>query len=44
VVAHRLSTVITADIIVALDKGRVVEVGSHSELMAKKGLYHRYSC
>ena len=40
VVAHRLSTVITADMIVALDKGQVMEVGTHTELMAKKGLYY----
>ena len=40
VVAHRLSTVITADIIVALNKGQVMEVGTHMELMAKKGLYY----
>ena len=39
VIAHRLSTVRNADLIVALDKGQVVESGTHDELMAKEGLY-----
>jgi len=39
VVAHRLSTVRNADSIVALDGGRVVEAGTHDELMARGGLY-----
>jgi len=42
VVAHRLSTVVSADRIVVMDQGRVVEEGSHRELMAKPdGLYAR---
>lgn len=41
IVAHRLSTIKNADVIVAMDKGCVVEMGSHSELMTKEGLYHK---
>jgi ATP-binding cassette subfamily C protein CydCD len=39
VIAHRLSTVRNADIIVALNEGRVMEVGAHDELLAKGGFY-----
>ncbi|NWJ02935.1 MDR1 protein, partial [Crypturellus undulatus] len=40
VIAHRLSTVRTADTIAALEKGVVVEQGTHSELMLQKGVYY----
>jgi len=39
VIAHRLATVVKADRIVVLDQGRVVEQGTHAELLAVGGLY-----
>jgi ATP-binding cassette subfamily B protein len=41
IIAHRLSTVRDADVIVVLDQGHILEVGSHHELLAHNGLYHR---
>lgn len=40
IVAHRLSTIRNADKIVVLDKGQVVEMGSHNELMMKHSVYY----
>uniref|UniRef100_A0AAQ5ZCV0 ATP-binding cassette, sub-family B (MDR/TAP), member 4 n=1 Tax=Amphiprion ocellaris TaxID=80972 RepID=A0AAQ5ZCV0_AMPOC len=40
IVAHRLSTIRNADVIAGFQKGEVVELGTHSELMENKGVYH----
>ncbi len=40
IIAHRLSTIRNADIIVVLNKGEIVEQGSHNELISKKGAYY----
>ena len=39
VIAHRLSTVVNADKIIVLDEGKVVESGTHKQLLSKKGKY-----
>jgi ATP-binding cassette subfamily B protein len=41
VIAHRLSTIVAADVIFVVDAGRIVESGSHAELLARNGLYAR---
>ncbi|MNL28801.1 putative multidrug export ATP-binding/permease protein [compost metagenome] len=41
IIAHRLSTIQNADIIIVLERGSIVEQGSHNELMEKSGLYRR---
>ena len=41
-IAHRLKTVMNADQILVVDKGRIVQRGSHEELMAEEGIYRRF--
>ncbi len=41
VIAHRLSTVKSSDVIMVLDKGRIIERGNHEKLIAEKGVYYR---
>ena len=41
VIAHRLSTIQKADVIVVMQKGQIVEQGSHEELLAKNGMYSK---
>ena len=44
VIAHRLSTIVNADMIVVLDKGRIVEIGKHHELVARPNGHYRALC
>ena len=41
VIAHRLSTVKNSDVIILLDHGRIIERGTHNDLIAKKGQYYQ---
>jgi ABC-type multidrug transport system fused ATPase/permease subunit len=43
VIAHRLSTIRDADLILVLEKGKLVEQGTHDELMSRQGLYYYLS-
>ena len=38
-IAHRITTIMHADVIVVMDKGKIIELGSHDELIKKKGIY-----
>ena len=40
-IAHRVTTLMQADCIMVLDKGKIAEIGSHEELMAKNGIYRK---
>ena len=39
VIAHRLSTILAADLILVIDRGRIVESGNHTSLLTQNGLY-----
>ena len=41
VIAHRLSTVMNSDVIMVLEKGRIIERGNHEQLIEKKGTYYQ---
>lgn len=40
IVAHRLSTIVNSDLILVMNKGNIIEQGTHEELLSKKGFYH----
>lgn len=40
-IAHRISTIVNSDIIFVINEGKVIEQGTHKELLMQKGMYHR---
>ena len=41
IIAHRIQSVMNSDLIVVLDKGRIVQMGNHTDLLSQKGMYQR---
>jgi ATP-binding cassette subfamily B protein len=41
IIAHRIQSVMSADLILVLDKGKVIQMGTHAELLAQEGMYRQ---